>query len=315
VTDEFRSAYDKRMQLIADRVAVVYPVSAELLQEPFTLQPHKSGCMPYFHVLKEGEFNVTPKQDGHFYDMIHRKPMSKLDMRKREKILNGSENWDGTYSLDYGRSFKLRYYRSNKHRHFYIGPQYDINALPKELLANIDAPHDRVTLECYPMLDWLTKFAGWQFLRDKDGNYVPLNKSDPSKDHIQVNHQPTTDFLKEHVGAFTSDGVHADESGGVLRYEVKANRQDYIAALVDSPVTRDLAYKHEDEIKELTGRTNTTDRSLDAIKESFGREIYSVWLALEEIVHVQSAAVKVTTANVHTESMIAGHTYDGGMHR
>ena len=314
VTDEFKAAFDKRVQLLADRVAVTYPVTADMLREPFTLQPHKSGCSPYFHVLKEGDLQFTRKKD-YFYGVIDRTPMSKLDMRKRDKVLNGSENWDGIYTLDYGRSFRLRYHKTKNHRHFYIAPQYNIESLPAELLVSIDAPHDRVTLECYPMLDWLTKYAGWQFLRDAAGNYIPLNKTDPSKDHIQVNHQPTTDFLNEHVGTFTGDGIRADKSKDVLRYEVNANRQDYIAALVDSPVTRKMAFKHEDEIKELTGRTNATDRSLDDIKESFGREIYSVWLALEEVAHVQNAAVKATSASIQAESLIAGHTYDGGMHQ
>jgi len=313
VTDDFKVAYEQRLQLIADRAAVTYPDTAGTIQEPFTLQPHKSGCMPYFWVIQEGEFETAPKRDPTFAGMVPKIRGATLTMLKRKRVFNGSEDWDGLFLLDYGRRYRLRYQRTKDKRYFYVGPQYDIESLPDELLVNINAPHDRVTLECYPVLDWLTKYAGWRFLVDENGHYKPLNKSDPANDHIQINHQPTTDFIKEHVGKFTADGVCADESKGKLRYEVKANRPDYIAALVDSPVTRELAFKHENEIRSLQGRTNAQDRSLEDVKESFSNEIFAIWLALEEVAQTTNATVKLTSAlahqsvtNVQTEGAMYG---------
>ena len=273
VTDEFREAYDRKVQLVADRVAITRPLSAEMLREPFTLQPHISGAMPYFKVIVEGELQFT-QELPRAPKVIPRGPISSLDMRKRDKELNGSKDWDGLFVLDYGRSFKLRYQRTKNCRHFYIGPQYDIESSPNELLADINAPYGRVVLECYPMLNWLSKYAGWQFLKDADGNYIPQNKTPPGSVHIQVNHQPTTDFLTEHVGRFTADDLRADASGSILRYEVNASRPDYVTALVDGPITRLLTFKHERDISEIVRALDAIVHSMEGTIDLSDREIF-----------------------------------------
>ena len=262
VTHEFQYAYEKRTQLVADRVAITYPISSGTLQEPFTLQSHISGAMPHFKVIEEGKLKFR-QESSHSLDVVSNKPISALDMRKREKTLNGSEDWDGLFVLDYGRSFRLRYQKTKNCKNFYVIPKYNIESSSNELLQDITAPYDRVILECYPVLTWLSKYAGWKFLADAYGNYIPIKKTAPKDVHIQVNNQPTTDFLKEHVGPFMADGVRADASGGVLRYEANANRLDYITALVDGPATRALAFKHEIEISEIKRVLGVTARCED----------------------------------------------------
>ena len=284
MTDEFKVAYSARMQLIADRVAVTYPATAKMLQEPFTLQPHISGAMPYFKVIKDGELQFRQRA-SHSSDVIPKGSTSTLDMRKRKEGLRGSEDWDGVFVLDFGRSFRLRYQKTKKHKQFYVCPLYDIESLSSELSEDVNAPYNRVTLECYSMLNWLSKHAGWKFLADADGNYIPQNKTPPKDVHIQVNHQPTTDFLMEHVGAFTTDDIHADASGGTLRYEVSANRADYITALVDGPATRALAFKHEREISEIVRALDTVARCIESNGESPNREMFHIANTREDVMY------------------------------
>lgn len=288
VNDEFRAAYAAKAQLVADRVAVTYPATTEVLQEPFTLQPHVSGSMPYFRVIEEGKTQFK-QEPSLFSSATPKDPISELKMKKRIRSLNGSEDWDGLFVLDYGRSFRLRYQRTKKYRYFYVSPMYDIESLSDELLHEKDAPFGRVIIECYPMLSWLSKYAGWKFMTDADGNYIPQNKTAPKDVHIQVNHMPTTDFLSEHVGPFTSDGLVADASGGVLRYEVRANHLDYVVALVDGPVTRELAFKHEREITGIIERVGSVNNGLNELKESFNREICALWVGLEKTAKTQNA--------------------------
>jgi len=302
---------------------------------PMVMAAHFPYTPCRFEVMMEGEIEYTKEmrirenKDGS-YDIVKtgedRKntkpvkfPIFGRNARTRLELEN-QENYETTFSVE-GGSFLLRYQKTNPNkgrakRLIYIDPVDD----PVFLLSEIKTDDDvgqRIVNKCYLVLDWLQKFAGWRF------SYTPLN--DIRRYHIYSANRELNQYVLSKAGRKIMesegykvwfDGSHRVSDGHLESKElaffkalealadIRSDIEEAKIAVNDHEVritdVSNSVIHLEGTIKETTAATESNARTIEEVKRSHEREIYGIWLALEDLAQSQHATLKIIKASAGT---------------
>lgn len=199
---------------------------------PMGFAVHTSGTQLMFKAIKVGEMETIPIRSGSG-DMVE----CALFRGCTVSVMKGSTNYNTTVTLskDERGRFKLRLQVTSTQNLLYITPKFDV-IVSSEEAQDYKICIERLVRSCYPILNHLEKYGGWQFEKDKAGRYSLHNEILESQVH-RACRGPVGNRIANMTGKIgVSDQTEAwvDGSNGL---EVETNSDLFVEAFASIPET------------------------------------------------------------------------------